>query len=273
MLVQGIVSKLSSSPLVVPVNGHNLSFGYRFCVGKSLAVNGVLQPVDSNVLILTDVKEFSRIPNPHKASLTEIESALVSSVIAKLQSAITFIPLPVSVDLDAIFCAKQGAYDALVDKNDDAAKELKSSIPNPTSYLTFSSASDARAAYEFLVGEHAGIELPSQVPHVTHQSETAFRVTFAISNVATCALEEVPAKVANQLKLLPPIDFGRGKLWPVDMACRNHSKWHMDLACDAPPTRSLWCTHHLQRVTYGSIKALKLMPGSLHQTGNIAAGH
>jgi hypothetical protein len=256
VLVQTIAKSLTSLPLVLPVNGYNLSFAHRYCFGPGLAVNDVLTPSQSNVLILTQVDRFLGSSSKKSAlSLHALECCLGMAVAAKLQAASCFLQLPLSVYLDETFSAAQSLYDVIEDKSSIEAKEAKSNISTPVAYFEFGSFLDARAAHDYLSVEYPEqFQLPVEAAH-SFQNETAFRVAFAVSNFVSSPLPDEFDDAHEAANLLPAIRFCGRTLYPVHVLCKNRSKWHVQQDCSPLFQNSVCCTHHVRRYNFLALKS------------------
>jgi hypothetical protein len=267
-LVDCIVSNLISVPYVIPVNGETLSFGFRFFLGPGLAIDCVAPPSDSNILILSDVYDFACIGREKNLSLLDIENELVRVMAERLQSTRALVSLPVDFYFDSAFIARQSAYDTIEDKLSVEAKTAKQNIPSPTAYFVFSRASHAHSAHIVLTTQFsANAHLPVEADNTARQSETALRVTFAVSNFV--AEEQDSAESTHNSKLLQPVQVGGRKLFPVNMICKNCSNWHTD--CESsqphPMLSSALCTHHVKRFSVAATHASKMKLGFFHHTG------
>lgn len=275
-LVDCIVNNLISVPYVIPVNGETLSFGFRFFLGPSLTVACVAPPSDSNILILSDVYDFACIEREKNLSLLDIESELVRVMTERLQSTRAFVSLPVDLYFDSAFVAKQSAYDAIDDKLSVEAKTAKQKIPSPTAHFVFSRASHAHSAHVVLTSEFfANAHLPIETDHTARQSETAFRLTFAVSNFVVEEQDSAAHESVHNSNLLHPVQVGGRQFFPVNMLCKNCSNWHTDCESSKPHPMfsSALCTHHVKRLSVAATHAAKIKLGFFHHTGTLENSH
>jgi hypothetical protein len=264
-LIESIVKQLISVPCVIPANSETMSFGHRISLGAGLAVQSVLPPTESNVLILANVPAFLGIKRENQTSLHEMEIVLMCAMKAKLQSSASLVPLPLELFFDSNFVTSQSLYDAIDDKKSLAARSAKLNIPSPKAHFIFTNANDARIAFQVLEVKYSGFfHLPVEIGHVSRPTQCAFRVEFALSH-----FKHVPCDSDDAVELQHPVMFCGQKLFPVDAVCRNRSEWHVGHCHTRQFASAICCTHHVKRLPASAMHYSDVPFGSFRHSGQI----